>query len=50
MTKSFTFDVTVNIYVEPWKAVSLVDIVIVRSETEIHGYLDNSGENDKVSM
>ena len=34
---SLRVDVTVKVTLVPWKAVSLVDNVTVRSETEIHG-------------
>ena len=50
VAESLTYDVTVKDSLVPWKELSLVDIVTVRSVTEIQGIVVGSGENVKVSV
>ena len=47
---SLTVDVTVKVVLVPCRDKSLVDIVIVRPESEIQARLSGSGEKDSVSV
>ena len=47
---SFTVEVTVKVVLVPCRDKSLVDILTVRPESEIHARVSGSGEKESVSV